>query len=177
MDVTIKVDGIDDCLEFINSIPNLVDNSDFKQYIGENCVNVINKIANEKLIISNDYNSNNKIKILDNGVQIYNEVQNDNGTFYSLIIEYGSGTHAELEHIGTSPKFQESGFEYWYVPEEVAPKIANYSYKKIITKNGETLYMVFGQNPKHIYTDAAQEIANNLQKWSVEFIKNELDKL
>ena len=174
MDVTIKVTGIEDCINFINDIPKLIENKNFKQYIGENCVKVINEIAEKKLKISSKYNASNKIKILKTGVLIYNDVKNDNGSFYSLIIEYGSGTQAEMEHIGATPKFIESEFEYWFVPEDVAPSLSQYSFKKIITKENVTLYMVFGSKGKHIYTEATQKISEKLSEWTKDYISKEL---
>lgn len=177
MKYTIEIDGIKELKDTLNKIPKLVKSNKFKQYIGENCVKVINRIASERLIMHNEYNSQNIIEILKDGVLIHNDVKNDNGTYYGLIIEYGSGTNAEIEHIGTSPKFQESDFEYWYVPEEIAPKLSNYGYKKIVTNTGEIIYMVYGQNPKHIYTDAAKEIASKLEEWAEIYIAENLDSI
>lgn len=177
MDFTIKVDGIKECKEILNRIPKLIKSKKFKQYIGENCVKVINKFAQQRLSVSSEYTKENKIKVYNNGVLIYNDVKNQDGAYYGLIIEYGSGTHAELEHIGTTPKFQESGFEYWYVPDEIAPRLGEYKYKTIITETGETLYMVYGQNPKHIYTDAAREISENLKEWAELYISENLDEI
>lgn len=177
MKYTIEIDGIKELEDTLNKIPKLVKDKNFKQYIGENCVKIINRLASERLSISNEYNSQNKIDILNDGVLIHNDVKNNDGVYYGLIIEYGSGTNAEIEHIGTTPKFQESGFEYWFVPDEVAPKLSDYKYKTITTDNGEIIYMVFGQNPKHIYTDAAKEISEKLEEWTNTYISENLEKI
>lgn len=169
MDVIIDVTGIEDCIKFINSIPNLVDDDNFKQYIGENAVKEIVEIAKTKLGTFDEYVTHNQIKILNNGVLIYNDVQNVSGEYYSLIIEYGSGTKADTEY--------NTGTVYWYVPQDKGPDLDRYNYKSFISKTGETIYVVYGQEPKHIYTDAANIISEKLSKWAVEYINKNLNKL
>lgn len=169
MKYTIEVTGIDECINFINSIPNLLKDNDFKQYIGEQCVEVINKVARQKLNVSGNYVEHNKIEILKNGVLIYNDVQSDNGDYYSLVIEYGSGIHKEKDTYSNDPTntYLKTGGLYWLVPTEKAPSLNG---SKIITVAGKQYYIVYGQTPKHIYTDAATIISQNLAKWTKEYI-------
>lgn len=155
MDFNIKVTGIEDCINFINSIPELIDDDNLKQLIGENSIKIINQIAQSRLENYSNYIQSNKIKTYKTGVIIYNDVEDDYGFNYSLIVEYGSGLNAEEQHIGTTEEFIESGFEWWYAGRHIK---------------------VTGQNPKHIYTDAAIEISRLLPKWVTTYVNDVLLK-
>lgn len=143
-------------------------------------ISIINTISEERLSYDRNYTKSNKYKINDDSIVVYNDVTNSNGEHYSLILEYGSGIHAEKEHIGKTDTFKVSGYMYWYVPEEKAPELAMYTdsengkgFEKIETPTG-TLYKVYGQTPKHIYEDAAKIIERNVAKWVNEYIQKKL---
>jgi hypothetical protein len=148
MEITVK--GLDEIIQNLQDTQKLIKSNELKKYIAEQSIKEINKIAQERLSQNGNYISNNKYEIVDNGILIYNDVQNEDGFNYSLIIEYGSGTHAEIEHIGTTDEFIESDYTYWISGLGVR---------------------VSGQEPKHIYTDAAKIIEKKLSTWGSEFLK------
>lgn len=153
---SIKVEGTDEVLNSIKELQEIASSYSLKEYIAKKSIDEINKIATQRLSSSNNYINNNKYKITKNEIEIYNDVQTENGTYYSLIIEYGSGTFAEEEHIGETEAFIESGYEWWY------------GFGKHIK--------VHGQSPKHIYTDAGKIIEKNIKSWIEDYMKKEFDK-
>lgn len=164
--MTIEITGLDEALNLLEKLDSLCQSNELKEYIAERAIDEINKIAKSRLSTNDNYISNNKYKITKDGILIYNDVQAVDGSYYSLIIEYGSGTKAEGSY--------NTGKVYWYVPEEKGPNLKNYNYKSYTTEDGETIYMVFGQKPKHIYNDASKIIENNITKWALDFIRKEI---
>lgn len=152
--MTIEVKGLDEVINKLDKMEKVIKSQGLKNYIAEEAIKVINKIAEERLSQSGNYIKNNKYEITNEGILIYNDSKTDEGQNYSLIIEYGSGTYAEMEHIGQTPEFIESGYEWWY------------GFGKNIK--------VHGQSPKHIYNDAAKEIQKNISKWASEYIGKEI---
>lgn len=170
--IEIEVKGTDEIIKKILEVDKKLSSDDVKEYLAQKMLDVINRISEEKLKTNSNYVKHNKYKLIKEGIWLYNDVQTESGTYYSLILEYGSGTKAELNHIGTTDSFIKSGYTYWYVPESEAQNISDYNYSSYTTENGEVLYMVFGQEPKHIYTDAAKEIEKNVKSWLKEYIDN-----
>lgn len=170
---TIEIQGTKQVIDKINRIEEIVKSNDLKIYLAEKSIAVINRLADERLSHDENYVKNNKYKIEEEGILIYNDVVNNSNEHYSLILEYGSGLYAEKQHIGTTETFIATGFMYWYVPEEEAPELFDYPYERIETDTG-VLYKVYGQTPKHIYEDAAKVIQRNIARWIREYIKKEL---
>lgn len=170
---TIEIRGTSQVINKINRIEEVTKSDDIKKYLAERMILVIEKFARERLSYDDNYIKSNKYKIEDNKITIYNDVTNENGEHYSLILEYGSGLYAEKPHIGKSEMFKASGYMFWYVPEDEAPDLFAYPYERIETDRG-VLYKVYGQTPKHIYEDAAKEIEKNVSKWVREYMKKEL---
>ena len=169
----VEIQGTKQVIDKINKIEEISNSKDIKIYLAEKVISVINRLADEKLSYDNNYKKSNKYKIYDDSIVIYNDVANESGEHYSLIIEYGSGLYAEKSHIGTTQSFTASGYMYWYVPEEEAPELIEYPYERIETEDG-VLYKVYGQTPKHIYEDAAKLAERNISRWVLEYIKKEL---
>ena len=157
LDYSVKIYGIKEFLDKIKKLEKITSSYELKAYIAEKAIKEINLIAMQRLNSSNNYISNNKYNIKKNEIEIYNDSHSEDGTYYSLIIEYGSGTFAEAEHIGETEEFIESGYDWWY------------AFGKHIR--------VHGQEPKHIYTDAAKIIEKKLSLWADEYIQKEIDKL
>ena len=174
----IEVQGLDEAINLLEKLDKVINSEKLKIYIAKKSINEINKIARKKLDYNSNYIASNKYNILDNGILIYNDVQNQNGKYYSLIIEYGSGIYSELSHIGTTKTFKNSNYTYWLVPVESGSNLENYAFDIIDIKLEDgsigSFYKVYGQEPKHIYTDASKIIENNLIKWTLDFIKKEM---
>lgn len=169
----IEIQGTKQVIDKINAIEIITNSDDIKKYLAEKSIAVIDRLAEERLSYDKNYVKSNKYKIDDEGITIYNDVINESGEYYSLIIEYGSGLYAEKPHIGTTQGFTASGYMYWFVPEEEAPDLIEYPYQRIETEDG-VLYKVFGQTPKHIYEDAAKVIERNISRWVKTYIEKEL---
>ena len=156
MKFSIETTGVDKFIGFIKNIPKIVVDDELKIYIAEKSIEIINKYTKSRLKNYDNYIEHNQYKLIPEGILLYNDVEDNYGMHYSLIIEYGSGTYAnEMEHIGDTPEFLESNYEWWYAGRYVK---------------------VHGQEPKHIYKDAAKEIAKNLPKWVVLYINENLRK-
>ena len=151
MDFTITVTGTEHCIKTIEKIEQVIQSDNLKKYIAEKAIAVINRNAREKLEKNENYINHNKYNIKSNGIEIYNDVTNEQGVHYSLIVEYGSGIYAEKGHIGTSEEFINSNYQWWYG-----------FCKKI---------KVHGQTPKHIYEDSAKIIERNLHRWVNEYLR------
>lgn len=78
----------------------------------------------------------------------------DKKTFaYAMFLEFGTGTFAELPHIGKTKTFLESGFEYWFLPVEKAER--DFGKDRIITIKGKQFYIMYAQQPKPFMRPAA----------------------
>lgn len=75
---------------------------------------------------------------------------------YLSILEHGQ--FAEMEHIGTTKHFLESGFEEWYIPVNKVERTLNYPIKVI---NGNKFYVAHGTKSNHFMTDAEFETRDN----------------
>lgn len=169
----IEVQGTKEAIEKINVVEKLLNSKGLKEYLAQQMISVINKIADERLSYDENYVKHNKYELRDDGILVYNDVTNESGDHYSLILEYGSGLYAEQEHIGNTPTFKATGNMYWFVPEEEAPELFEYPYERIETEDG-VLYKVYGQTPKHIYEDAAEIIQKTATVWIKDYLVKEL---
>lgn len=174
----VKITGLDKCIKMIDNYSKIINSKELYEYIAKESIKVINKYAKSRLDNSSNYTSSNIYEISDKKIKISNEVKNSQGKYYSLIIEYGSGMYAEKPHFGDTKTFVESGYVYWLVPVEEGSNLESYGFEVVDIDLGDgqvnSFYKVFGQEPKHIYTDAAKEIEKNLVNWTMQFIKQKL---
>lgn len=70
---------------------------------------------------------------------------------YALFEHFGTGAHAEMEHVGITKHFIESGFTEWFIPVSKAPKPLPYP---IITIQDMQFYIAHGVKANHFMTDA-----------------------
>lgn len=171
MNIKIDVIGTDKCISKIHKITQLIQSDDLKEYIAKKAIAVIERDARKKLSKNDKYINHNKYEICKDFILIYNDVENDSGEHYSLIIEYGSGIYAEGGSNNSTETYAKTGGLYWYVPEEEAQGLFDYAYPRYETEEGQVFYQVFGQTPKHIYTDSAKVIQKNLQIWVNQYLK------
>lgn len=87
------------------------------------------------------------IEIIDfNKNQVVGRVYTNKDLFsYAPFLEYGTGTKAELPHIGKTKTFIQSGFRYWFLPVDKVDK--KFSPERIININGELFYIMFATQP------------------------------
>lgn len=70
---------------------------------------------------------------------------------YALFEHFGTGSYAEMEHVGITKHFIESGFTEWFIPVSKAPKPLPYP---IITIQDMQFYIAHGVKANHFMTDA-----------------------
>lgn len=166
----IEVEGTDKVIKYVKEMEKKLKSDDVKKYLAEKMIILINRESKSKLENSINYVAHNKYEILDDGILIYNDVQNDNGEYYSLIIEYGSGVYAEGEPFHHTESYDNSGGLYWLVPVENGSSLMNTGFDIITLESGD-YFKVYGQEAKHIYTDAAIKIQKNINRWLKEYIE------
>jgi len=78
--------------------------------------------------------------------QVKGRVYTDKDLFsYAPFLEFGTGTKAELEHIGKTATFISSGYRYWLLPVDKVDK--QFSPERIINIKGELFYLMFATKP------------------------------
>lgn len=80
-----------------------------------------------------------------------------NGVSYLLFEYFGTGSYAEMEHIGKSKHFIESGFTEWFIPVNKVDKALPYPTIKI---DGYDFYIAHGTKANHFLGDAEFETRN-----------------
>lgn len=93
-----------------------------------------------------------------------------NGISYLFFEYFGTGRYAEMEHVGKTRHFIESGYTEWFIPVEIAPKPLHYP---IITINGTDFYIAHGVKPNHFLQDAEF----NTREDNKEIVKNKLEEM
>jgi hypothetical protein len=64
---------------------------------------------------------------------------------HAPFLEYGTGTKAELQHIGQTKTFIQSGYRYWFLPVEKVDR--QFSPERIIVIDGKQFYLMFATKP------------------------------
>lgn len=106
--------------------------------------------------------ANNKIK-----GKVYADVK----AFPFFMFEhYGTGQYAEMEHIGKTKHFIESGYTEWFIPVSVAPRELPYP---IVTINDMQFYIAHGVKANHFMTNAEFETRDN----NIETVQRNIYKL
>lgn len=92
---------------------------------------------------------------------------------YASFLEFGTGTYAELPHIGTTKTFLESGYRYWYLPKEKVDAMGKeFAPQRLITLNDKQFYIMYAQQPHPFMRTTAfnrkylnvEEIAKSIRK-------------
>ena len=96
---------------------------------------------------------------------------------YALFLEYGTGTLAELPHIGHTETFKASGYTYWFLPKEVADaKGKSFNSNRLINIKGELFYIMFPTQPFPFMRPTAFELENKAINIFVKALKDGLRK-
>lgn len=94
---------------------------------------------------------------------------------YALFLEYGTGIHAEMPHIGQTKTFLESGYRYWFLPKEVADsKGKEFSPQRIINIKGKQFYIMFATKPYPFMRPTAFDLDNNATKVFADALRKEI---
>lgn len=113
------------------------------------------------------------IEIVDvNSKQIVGRVYTDKDLFsHAPFLEFGTGTKAELEHIGKTATFIASGYRYWLLPVDKVDK--QFSPDRIVNINGELFYLMFATKPYPFMRPASF----SSRQESADYINEEIGKL
>lgn len=104
---------------------------------------------------------------------------------YAMFLEYGTGTFAELPHIGKTRLFKFSNFYCWYAPADAIKR--QYSDEQFIDINGQMFsmnaymngkkyVMVFSSQPYPFMRPAAFELEEKAVKIFADKLKEQLRK-
>lgn len=93
-----------------------------------------------------------------------------NGVSYLFFEYFGTGVNAEMEHIGKTKHFIESGYIEWYIPVNKVGRSLSYP---IVTINNKQFYVAVGAKANHFLGDAEFKSRNE----SAEIIKEKLDQM
>ncbi len=89
---------------------------------------------------------------------------------YAMFEHFGTGRYAEMEHIGTSKHFIESGFTEWFIPANKVQRPLQYP---IVTINDMQFYVAHGAKANHFMTDAEFQS----RKENIEIAKNKIHEI
>lgn len=93
-----------------------------------------------------------------------------NGISYLFFEYYGTGSKAELPHVGTTKHFIESGYTQWFIPVNKVDRELHYP---IVTIQGFDFYVAHGVSANHFLEDAEfQSRAENR-----DIVKNKLKEM
>lgn len=93
---------------------------------------------------------------------------------YALFLEYGTGTKAEMPHIGHTETFKESGYTYWYLPKELADSRGlDINSSRLINIKGELFYIMYATQPYPFMRPTAFELESNATKIFAEALKED----
>lgn len=70
---------------------------------------------------------------------------------FAMFEHFGTGQFAEMDHIGTTKHFIESGYTQWFIPVNKVERVLNYP---IVTINETQFYIAHGVQSNHFMTDA-----------------------
>lgn len=93
-----------------------------------------------------------------------------NDVSYLFFEYFGTGRYAEMEHVGKTKHFIESGYTEWFIPVDRVPKKLNYI---IININGTDFYLAHGMKPNHFLQDAEF----NTREENKEIVKKKLREM
>lgn len=96
---------------------------------------------------------------------------------YAMFLEYGTGTEAEMPHIGKTDTFIQSGYRYWFLPKDVADSRGKeFSPQRIINIQGKQFYIMFATKPFPFMRPTAFQLENEAVKIFAKEIINQMRK-
>ena len=93
-----------------------------------------------------------------------------NGISYLFFEYFGTGRHAEMDHVGKTRHFIESGYTEWFIPVAKVSKPLNYP---IVTINNTEFYIAHGTKPNHFLQNAEFET----REQNKEILYNKLEEM
>lgn len=95
---------------------------------------------------------------------------------YALFLEYGTGTLAEMPHIGHTETFKNSGYTYWYLPKRIADERGqSFNPNRLISIKGKWFYIMYPTKPYPFMRPTTFELENNVLAWFTNALKEKLN--
>ncbi len=115
---------------------------------------------------------NNEIKgrVFANPEKFIAKDSEGNDTNYLFFEYFGTGSYAEMDHIGKSKHFKETGYTEWYIPKNKVLRPLSYPVKII---NGKEFYVATGAKPNHFMSDAEFKTREE----NIEIVKAKINEL
>lgn len=101
------------------------------------------------------------------------EFMTDSNISYLLFEYFGTGQHAEMEHIGRTKHFLETGYTEWYIPVNKVKRKLNYP---ILNIGGHDFYVAYGSKSNHFLSDAEFSTRNTNKKEFTKELKDIIEK-
>ncbi len=93
-----------------------------------------------------------------------------NGVSYLFFEYFGTGVNAEMEHVGKSKHFIQSGYTEWFIPVNKVEKALPYP---VVNIQGMDFYIAHGMKANHFLGDAEFKSRNE----NAEIINEKLDQM
>lgn len=93
-----------------------------------------------------------------------------NGVSYLFFEYFGTGANAEMEHVGKSKHFLESGYTEWFIPVSKVEKALPYP---VVNIQGMDFYIAHGMKANHFIADAGFKSRNE----NAEIVKKKLEEM
>ena len=93
-----------------------------------------------------------------------------NGVSYLFFEYFGTGANAEMEHVGKSKHFLESGYTEWFIPVSKVEKTLPYP---VVNIQGMDFYIAHGSKANHFMADASFKSRNE----NTEIVKKKSDEI
>lgn len=93
-----------------------------------------------------------------------------NGVSYLFFEYFGTGANAEMEHVGKTKHFIQSGYTEWFIPVGKVEKALPYP---VVNIQGMDFYIAHGSKANHFMADAEFKTRNE----NTEIVKKKLDEM
>lgn len=93
-----------------------------------------------------------------------------NGVSYLFFEYFGTGANAEMEHVGKSKHFIESGYTEWFIPVSKVEKALGYP---VVNIQGVDFYIAHGMKANHFMGDASFQSRED----NADIVKKKLDAM
>ena len=93
-----------------------------------------------------------------------------NGVSYLFFEYFGTGSKAEMEHVGKTKHFIQSGYTEWFIPVGKVEKALPYP---VVNIQGMDFYIAHGSKANHFMADAEFKSRNE----NAEIVKKKLDEM
>jgi len=128
------------------------------QTISESVEDILKNIQTKAIRLEHGHNNNILVEMIDISTKKIKcrvvakpEDFMSNGQSYLFFEYFGTGSKAEMDHVGTTKHFVESGYTEWLIPINKVERALNYL---IVTIDGNQFYLAHGTQGNHFIQNA-----------------------